>query len=101
MNHVTERKSMGPEPTAQIGDENTRLVLFQNADDLVFGEPATLHLWSSRLGQSLSQTGLAVGGNVTPTRTLCGHGFAQQTAPRFSGAQVIDLVVFFGCGGRI
>jgi hypothetical protein len=39
-------------------------VLFQNADDLVFGEPAALHLWSFRLGQSLSQTGLGGGGNV-------------------------------------
>lgn len=27
-------------------------------------EPAALHLWSPRLSQSLSQTGLATGGNV-------------------------------------
>jgi hypothetical protein len=33
-------------------------------DDLVFGEPAALHLWSFRLGQSLPQTGLGAGGNV-------------------------------------
>ncbi len=41
----------------QIDDGNTRFMLFQNTDDLVFGEPAALHLWSARLGQSLSQTG--------------------------------------------
>jgi hypothetical protein len=39
-------------------------MLLQNADDLVFGEPAALHLWSSRLGQSLPQTGLGAGGIV-------------------------------------
>jgi hypothetical protein len=39
-------------------------VLFQNPDDLVFGEPAALHLWSFRLRQSLPQTGLGGGGNV-------------------------------------
>ncbi|WP_265507233.1 hypothetical protein, partial [Paracoccus rhizosphaerae] len=39
-------------------------VLLQNADDLIFSEPAALHLWSYRLGQSLSQTGLGGGGNV-------------------------------------
>ncbi|MFE3839447.1 hypothetical protein, partial [Pseudogemmobacter sonorensis] len=42
-----------------------RLVLFQNADDLIFGESAARHLWSSRLGQCLTQTGLATAGNVT------------------------------------
>ncbi|MCZ8335698.1 MAG: hypothetical protein O9328_15645, partial [Rhodobacteraceae bacterium] len=47
------------------GNGNPGLVLFQNADDLIFGEPAALHLWSSRLGQSLPQTGLGAGGNVT------------------------------------
>ena len=51
--------------TAQIGDGNPGLMLFQNANDLVFGEPAALHLWSFRLGQSLPQTGLAGGRNVT------------------------------------
>jgi hypothetical protein len=40
-------------------------VLFQNADDLVFGEPAALHLWSFRFGQSLPQTGLGGEGNVS------------------------------------
>jgi hypothetical protein len=40
-------------------------MLLQNADDLIFGEPAALHLWSFRLGQSLPQTGLGGGGNVT------------------------------------
>jgi hypothetical protein len=40
------------------------LVLLQNTDDLIFGEPAALHLWSSWLGQSLPQTGLGGGGNV-------------------------------------
>ena len=49
---------------AQICDGNPGLVLFQNADDLIFGEPAALHLWSFRLGQSLPQTGLGGGGNV-------------------------------------
>ena len=34
-------------------------------DDLLFGESGLLHLWSFRLGQSLSQTGLNPGGNVT------------------------------------
>ena len=50
---------------AQIGDGNPGLVLLQNADDLIFGELAALHLWSFRLGQSLSQTGLGGGGNVS------------------------------------
>lgn len=49
----------------QIGDEHTGLVLFRNANDLIFGEPAALHLWFFRLGQSLPQTGLARGGNVS------------------------------------
>ena len=49
---------------AQIRNGNPGLVLFQNADDLIFGKPAALHLWSSRLGQSLRQTGLDAGGNV-------------------------------------
>lgn len=44
------------------------LVLLQNADDLVFGEPAALHLWSLRLGQSLAQTGL--GGVATSVDDL-------------------------------
>ncbi|MFE3839320.1 hypothetical protein ABNX41_19960, partial [Rhodobacteraceae bacterium PA1-206B] len=48
-----------------IADGNARLVLFQNADDLIFGESAARHLWSSRLGQCLTQTGLAAAGNVT------------------------------------
>ncbi|MCZ8335576.1 MAG: hypothetical protein O9328_15030, partial [Rhodobacteraceae bacterium] len=51
------------------GNGNPGLVLFQNADDLIFGEPAALHLWSSRLGQSLPQTGLGAGGNVTSALT--------------------------------
>lgn len=49
---------------AQVGHGTPGLVLFQNADDLVFGKSAALHLWSSRLGQSLSGTGLAAGGSV-------------------------------------
>jgi hypothetical protein len=49
---------------AQIGDGNPGLKLFQNTDYLIFGEPATLHLWSFRSGQSLPQTGLGGGGNV-------------------------------------
>jgi hypothetical protein len=49
----------------QIGDGHPGLVLLQNADDLVFDEPAALHLWSSRLGQSRYQNGLGAGGNVT------------------------------------
>jgi hypothetical protein len=40
-------------------------VLLENANDLFFGEPAALHLWSFRLGQSLTQTGLDPRGNVT------------------------------------
>lgn len=39
-------------------------MLFQNADDLIFGEPAALRLWSFRFGQSRIQTGLCGGGNV-------------------------------------
>ena len=57
---------------AQIGDGNPRLVLLQNADDLIFGEPAALHLWSSRLGQSLTQTGLGGGGNVMQCQAFGG-----------------------------
>ena len=34
-------------------------------DDLIFAEPAAPHLWSFRLGQSLSQIGLDPGGNVS------------------------------------
>ncbi len=37
-------------------------------DDLSLGEPAALHLWSFRLGQSLPQTGLDAGGNVYPVK---------------------------------
>ena len=61
---------------AQIGDGNTRLVLFQNADDLVFGKSAAFHLWSFRWGQSLPQTGLGAGGNVT------GYSLCSQAASR-------------------
>jgi hypothetical protein len=43
---------------AQIGDRNPGLVVFLNADDLIFDEPAALSL------RSLSETGLAAGGNV-------------------------------------
>jgi hypothetical protein len=32
---------------AQIGNGNAGLVLFQNTDDLIFGESAALYLWSS------------------------------------------------------
>jgi hypothetical protein len=34
------------------------------SDDLLFGEPAALHLWSLSWGQSLLQTGLSQEGNV-------------------------------------
>jgi hypothetical protein len=54
---------------AQISHGNSGLTLFQNANNLVFGKSAALHLWSFRLGQSLSQTGLDAGGNVTALRT--------------------------------
>lgn len=37
---------------AQIGHENPGVML-QNADDLIFGEPAAHDLWSFRWGQSL------------------------------------------------
>jgi transposase len=59
-----------PVRAAQIGDGNPGLVLFQDADDLIFGEPAALHLWSFRLDQSLPQTGLGRGSNVTLTSGL-------------------------------
>ncbi len=49
---------------AQIGNGNAGLMLLQNANDLFFGESGLLHLWSFRLSQSLSQTGLNPGGNV-------------------------------------
>lgn len=49
---------------AQIGDGNSCLMLFQNDDYLIFGEPAALHLWSFRSSQSLPQTGLGGGGNA-------------------------------------
>ncbi len=41
-------------------------MLFQNADDLVFGEPDALHLWSLRFGQRLPQLDSVDG--ATPTR---------------------------------
>ncbi len=41
------------------------LLDLQNTDDLVFGEPAALHLCSPRLGQSLRKTALGAGGNVS------------------------------------
>jgi hypothetical protein len=41
-----------------IGDRNAYLVLFQITDNLIFGKPTALLLWSFRLDQSLSQTGL-------------------------------------------
>ena len=49
---------------APIGHGNPGHMLFQDADDLGFGEPATFQLWSSWLGQGPFQTGLAGGGNV-------------------------------------
>ena len=52
-------------PAAQISDGNPGLVLLQNADDLIFSEPAALHLWSYRLGQSLPQNWMRRRGNVT------------------------------------
>ena len=32
--------------TAQIGDRNAGLMLFENADNLFLAEPVALHLWS-------------------------------------------------------
>ena len=49
---------------AQLGDWNAGLVLLQDTDDLLFGKSGSFHLWSS-LGQSLLQTGLGAGGNVS------------------------------------
>jgi len=57
---------------AQVCDGNPRLVRLQNADDLVFREPAALHLWSFRLGQRLPQSGLGAGGNVSVRRIMGG-----------------------------
>lgn len=51
----------------KIGNGNPRLVLLQNADDLILGEAAVLHLLSFQLGRSLPQTGLGGGGNVSLT----------------------------------
>lgn len=45
-------------------------MLLQNADDLLFGESELFHLWSFRLSQSVSQTGLNLGGNVNGTVSL-------------------------------
>ncbi|WP_265508962.1 hypothetical protein, partial [Paracoccus rhizosphaerae] len=55
--------------------------LLQNADDLIFSEPAALHLWSYRLGQSLSQTGLGGGGNVKAS-----SGSGRNMTPPVSGS---------------
>ena len=49
---------------AQIGNGNASFMLLQNADDLLFGESGLLYLWSFRSGQSLSRTGLNLGGDV-------------------------------------
>ncbi|MBN8977780.1 MAG: hypothetical protein J0I08_15000, partial [Rhizobiales bacterium] len=49
---------------AQIGDRNPGLLFLQYSDDLVFGEPVALHLWSLSWGQSLLHTGSSQGGNV-------------------------------------
>jgi len=45
-------------------------MLFQNAYDLVFGEPAALQPWPFQLGHSPSQTGLRGGGNVGAVSVL-------------------------------
>ena len=54
---------------AQIGNGNPCLMLFQNTGDRVLREPAALHLWSFRLGQRRSQTGLGAGGNAIGHQT--------------------------------
>ena len=61
---------------AQIGDGNPGLMLFQNADDLIFGKPDVFRLWSFRLGQSLPQTGLDGGGNVNRSHHKIENVFA-------------------------
>jgi hypothetical protein len=48
---------------AKIGHGNPGLMLFQDANNLVFDKSAALHLWSFWLGQSLTQSGLDAGGN--------------------------------------
>jgi dimethylglycine dehydrogenase len=67
--------------SAWIGDGNPGLVLLQKAVDLVFAEPAGLHLWSFQLGKSLSQTGLGAGGDVG------GREYSPEYWPQESGLQ--------------
>ncbi|WP_370468094.1 DUF1622 domain-containing protein, partial [Pseudomonas sp. EA_65y_Pfl1_P113] len=55
---------------AQIGDRNPGLLFLQYSDDLVFGEPVALHLWSLSWGQSLLHTGSSQGGNVNIVKTI-------------------------------
>lgn len=50
---------------AQISHRNPGLMLLQDANDLIFGKSAALHLWSFRLGQRLSQTGSDPRGNTS------------------------------------
>ena len=61
-------------------------LIFQNADDLFFGESRMLLLWSFRLGQSLSQTEVNLGGNVT-CRDRKAHPAAYATDADLSKAQ--------------
>ncbi len=80
----------------KTAEQQGRAVLFRTrtqfiyqrteADDLVFGEPAALRLWSFRLGQCLAQTGLGRGGKVTaaaPTMPaeVCAQGNAPHATP--------------------
>uniref|UniRef100_UPI003ADA963A hypothetical protein n=1 Tax=Paracoccus sp. T5 TaxID=3402161 RepID=UPI003ADA963A len=74
----------------------------QNADDLIFGEPAALHLWSSWLGQSLPQTGLGAGGNVSRTAIWVPFGGALSVALFFAqGAPSTDAIVILNAFAQV
>jgi Ca2+-binding RTX toxin-like protein len=81
-------------PAAQIGDGNTGLMLLRNADDLIFGKPAALHLWSFRLGQSLTQTGLSKGGYVNTLIDGAGTDTFVLVPGSWSSDLILDFVVF-------
>src|SRR5690606_23864998 len=62
---VVDRGVADPVLAAQVGDRNSRLMLLQNSDDLLFREAAALHVLVLSIGQNELQSGLERRGNVT------------------------------------
>ena len=93
-----ERRIADAVPAAQISDGNPGLVLLQNADDLIFSEPAALHLWSYRLGQSLPQNWMRRRGQRQPSSSTAWWPGACLNVLQLSTANVlVSLEMLMPC----